>query len=94
MRNFEVEKNTSNRGEFNRVYKLQLEKKGKIRCSYCKYNRGENKTSNNYGGFDGKVKYPSWKLVSKNRKQWMKKPIKVRREKLKWSKRMYTYIDF
>lgn len=27
---------------------------------------------------DGKIdsKYPSWKLVSKNRKQWMKKPLK------------------
>ena len=28
------------------------------------------------------VRNPSWKLVSKNRKQWMKKPIKI--SKTKW----------
>lgn len=88
---------TTNRGEFNRVYKRYLEhKKNGIHCSYCKYHRGENKTTKWYGGFiDDKnenIRYPSWKLATKNRKQWMKKGIKVSSEKLtRHSKR--TYID-
>lgn len=82
MINKEVLKKTSNRKVFNRAYKQHLEKQSKIRCSYCKYHDSENSTSEWYGGRwnndidDYKIKHPSWKLVSKNRKQWMKKPIK------------------
>ena len=85
-----VVETTTNRGEFNRAYKTYLERTGKIHCSYCGYHRNENKTSKWYGGivYDdmetccGKRKgtntrFPNWKLVSKNRKQWMKKPIKM-----------------
>ena len=79
MKNVEVLKTTTNRGEFNRAYKMHLEHQGRIRCSYCGYNRGENDTRKWYGTYTGKKKmrYPNWKLVSKNRKQWMKKPIKM-----------------
>ena len=68
---------TTNRGEFNRAYKFYLEhKSGGINCSRCPYHRGENRTKY-YGGFIHKsVTYPNWKMVSKNRKQWMKKPLK------------------
>ena len=95
---------TANRGEFNRAYKAHLERSGKIHCSYCGYHSNENKTSKWYGGFiyddmetcRGKRKgtntrFPNWKLVSKNRKQWMKKPIRIKYEH-GWSNNR-TYID-
>jgi len=77
MRNIEIVKTTTNRSEFNRAYKRYLESGiGAIRCSYCPYHRGENRTKY-YGGFIHKsVVHPNWKIVSKNRKQWMKKPLK------------------
>lgn len=79
MKAKKIQKTTTNRTEFNRAYKRYLEHTGKIRCSYCKYNRGENKTTRDYGGFDkDNLKKPNWKLVSKNRKQWMKKPIRCK----------------
>lgn len=87
-----VSKTTTNRGEFNRAYKANLEHCGKIHCSYCKYHRGENRKKW-YGGFNHKsVNYPSWKLVSKNRKQWMKKPLIKRVEKSKYSN--FEYVTF
>lgn len=87
---------TTNRGEFNRAYKQHLESKGKIRCCYCGYHHGENDDKNWYGGFKEnnrlKIRYPNWKLVSKNRKQWMKKPTKIGKERpTRFSER--TYID-
>lgn len=71
---------TTNSTVYNRYRKNYLEKKGEIHCSYCQYHRGENRR-NWYGGFleeeeslrDSNVTYPSWKLASKNRKQWMPK---------------------
>ncbi|MFW6219950.1 MAG: hypothetical protein ACOC33_03845 [bacterium] len=79
MKAKKVTKTTTNRGEFNRAYKKHLEhKKNGISCSYCKYHRGENKTTKHYGGWNDDITYPSWKLVSKNSKQWMKKPIKIK----------------
>jgi len=70
--------NTSNRGEFNRAYKRYLESKGKIRCSYCGYNRGENDNRKWYGSNmrDG-ISYPNWKLATKNSKQWMDKNLEI-----------------
>ena len=95
---------TTNRGEFNRVYKLHLERQAKIHCSYCGYHRNENKTSKWYGGIiyddmdkcNGKRKgtntrFPNWKLVSKNSKQWQKKPMKIKSGKSRWNNN--TYID-
>lgn len=37
-------------------------------------------------------KFPSWKLVSKNRKQWMKKPLKYSKNKYNW--RSYVNISW
>jgi ribosome modulation factor len=81
MRNIDVVKTTTNRKEFNRAYKQYLESGiGAINCSRCPYHRGENRTKY-YGGFtDRSVAYPNWKLVSKNRKQWMPKPLKKKIE--------------
>ena len=100
MRNIEALKTTTNRGEFNRAYKKYLEvSKGEIHCSYCRYHRGENKTSNYYGGYERtnghmSITFPNWKLVSKNRKQWMKKSIKINEEICRWSKRRYIDITW
>lgn len=90
---------TTNRSEFNRAYKQYLESKGKIHCSYCKYHRGENDDKNWYGGFKDEnkidIRYPNWKLVSKNRKQWMKKPTSVSEEKFtRFGKRIYIDITW
>lgn len=99
--------NTSNRGEFNRAYKAYLEHSGQIHCSYCGYHRNENNTDKWYGGYiyddmetcRGKRKgtntrYPNWKLVSKNRKQWMKKPMAITRKKSLWNNNVYIYIKW
>jgi hypothetical protein len=75
MKSKTISKTSTNRGEFNRAYKFYLEQKGKIRCSYCGYHHNENSNKKWYGGYDH-IKHPNWKLVSKNPKQWMKKPIK------------------
>lgn len=83
MGNKDILELTTNRGEFNRAYKKYLEKtRNSIGCSRCKYHKGENKTTKYYGGQfvneKWNIKYPNWKLVSKNPKQWMKKPIKIK----------------
>ena len=77
MKNKIILKTTNNLGEFNRAYKKQLANEAKIHCSFCKYNEGENFSGNSYGGYDCNIKYPNWKLVSKNRKQWMNKKISI-----------------
>lgn len=101
MGNKQIVKTTTNRGEFNRAYKTHLEQKGKIHCSRCPYHRCENINHNWYGGhYDEskskyKIRYPNWKLVSKQPKQWMKKPIVITEEVSKYdSKHTYVEIKF
>ena len=92
-----IKQKTANRGEFNRAYKMYLESKVKIRCSYCGYHSNENRTTKCYGVYVDEiknVKYPNWKLVSKNRKQWMEKPIKITKEKWGFRKRLYVKITW
>lgn len=74
---------TANRSTFNRIYKAYLEQQGEIFCSCCPYHKHENCDNKYYGGYyrtNGhlKMRYPNWKLVSKNPKQWMTKPIKTK----------------
>ena len=90
-----ISKSTTNRGEFNRAYKVYLEKKARIHCSRCSYNRGENDTRKCYGGYaeDGGIKFPNWKLVSKNEKQWMPKTLKITRDS-RYGNREYTTIKW
>jgi 16S rRNA C967 or C1407 C5-methylase (RsmB/RsmF family) len=73
MGNKKLMETTTNRGVFNRAYKLHLEQTGKIHCSRCKYHKNENEDYKRYFG----TRQPNWKLVSKNPKQWMKKPIRI-----------------
>ncbi len=89
---------TTNRGEFNRAYKAHLEHQGNIHCGFCGYHRGENGEGKRY--YDGyerangntKINYPNWKLVSKNRKQWMKKSIKFEYKESGYGNWKKTYI--
>jgi hypothetical protein len=78
MKSKKIMDETANRYEFNRVRKRFLEHKGEIRCTYCRYHRGDNQTNMFYGSYGRHIKYPNWKLVSKNKKQWMNKPIKIK----------------
>lgn len=107
MKAKQIVDNSTNRGEFNRAYKHYLEKKGKIHCSYCGYHRGENSSGKWYGGYVyddmetccGKRKgtnttYPNWKLISKNPKQWMPKPMKIEYKESGYGKWKRTYITF
>lgn len=71
-----ISKTTTNRGEFNRAYRSHISKKHGL-CDFCRPNRGCNRRKY-YGGFTNEnIKYPSWKLSTKNRKQWMNKSLKI-----------------
>jgi len=62
---------TVNSTVYNKARKEYLAGTGKIYCSWCAYHRSENYKGKWYGGFTkDKIKRPSWKLVSKKRKQW------------------------
>ena len=97
MKNINVLKSTTNRSEFNRAYKMYLERNGKIRCTYCKYHENENRTNKYYGGYklNKGVRYPNWKLVSKNSKQWMKKRLVIGIDTINTYRGLeYTKISF
>ena len=89
---------TSNRSVYNKARKDYLEQKDCIQCSICCYHRGENDTRKYYGTvrswYGGKkVRYPNWKLATKNRKQWMNKPFSYKIiEKYDYGNG-YVYID-
>jgi hypothetical protein len=93
MKGKKIMDRTMNSSVYNKARKYYLAVcKGLIHCDYCRYHRGENR-SKFYGGFidegqdlkDGKIKYPSWKLASKKRKQWMpKNNVELKIEKSKW----------
>ena len=75
MRKYYELRTTNNRGVYRKHYRSVLDGYGL--CSFCKPHSGCN-LRKHYGGYKHKsVVYPSWKLVSKNKKQWMEKPLKV-----------------
>lgn len=67
---------TVNRSVYNKLYKQKH-----ASCSYCKWHgpHSENDRWECYfkSEYNGKkrARYPNWKLVSKNKKQWMKKTL-------------------
>lgn len=75
MKNFGELKKTTNRSIFNKAYKKHLECTGKLRCSRCGYHSGENNDNKWYN----ENRFPCWKLVSRNEKQWMDEKIKIRK---------------
>ena len=89
---------TTNRGLFNKYYRKEC--RG---CSICGWHTGCNSDHKSYGGYSGsdgesRIKYPSWKLVSKKRKQWMEKPksyeIKRNERLFSWYNTYYIEIKF
>lgn len=91
MRPVEEYNGTDNRAVYNKVRKRILDKGGLIHCSRCPYHGSENDTNKYYVLYeDDKIKAcqynwrtrrPNWKLVSKNRKQWMDKGLKYEKNK-------------
>jgi len=80
-KNYKNYKSTTSRIVYNRSRKIYLESECEISCARCKYHKNENLTTRYYGGNSRiGIRYPSWKLVSKNRKQWMDKPISITEE--------------
>ena len=91
---------TTNRKYYNKLRKLNLANCGDIHCPICRYHLGENSTLSFYNIDSNGTrtnKYPSWKLVTKNRKQWMKKPYHFEEDfDLYWSGwtgNIYPYRD-
>lgn len=90
MKKKEILKTTDNSTVYRRVKRNYLYSYGV--CDRCSPHGGCNR-KNHYGGFAHKqLKYPSWKLVSKNRKQWQDKPLKKKQRELYW-RRKGVYID-
>lgn len=97
MRKTNEFKTTVNRSVYNKLYKRK-----NASCPFCKWHgpTSENDRWKWYGLYQkyngGKkvwedyFKHPNWKLVSKNRKQWMKKPIKKIEDKINGIK----YVEF
>lgn len=79
-------KTTSNRYVYNRLRKKKL-----ADCSYCKWHPTFWKFSENdhWKSYSPDGRKPNWKLVSKNKKQWMKKPALKKSKEIKSSLRIY-----
>lgn len=78
----------------NRTYKLCCWRKEGVCCRGCINRR--RRTWYDILEYDDKVKakYPNWKLVSKNKKQWMKKPLKFKVDLDLRFTRTYTKITW
>ena len=95
-------KETDNRSVYNKAIKIVRDHNREIHCSYCKYHRGENTSTRYYAYTEYEVddmrantyynRRPSWKLATKNRKQWMNKDYEVRREYSRYYKIYYYEI--
>ena len=86
--------------QYNSTYKHYLEGVARIHCAHCSYHQDENYDGGYYGEYysyqnkKSMMKYPNWKLVSKNQKQWMKKPIKIIiTSRINWNGEEYTNTE-
>jgi len=82
---------TTNRYVYNRARK---ECSGN--CTWCRYHLGDNLDHKLYGDYGSRrnesLRYPNWKLVSKNKKQWMDKKLVFKiRKNWRWT---HTEIIF
>jgi hypothetical protein len=86
---------TTNRKVFNRAYKEYVSGKNGD-CPRCRYHKCENYEGKYYGGYSdyNRITYPSWKLVSKNRKQWMKKPMNIEADYNNYRNEKYVRFKF
>lgn len=98
-------KTTTSRYVYNRLRKRILEDDGELHCARCRYHDNENRTGKYYGGcvrigyiggdYKNPIEYwsisnPNWKLVSKQKKQWMVK--KVKREDFSWVRPSFDFV--
>lgn len=101
IRNRKEYENGINRSTYNKLRKKNLAEQCDIRCSYCGWNSGENSSDKWYGSRAHKspkkeIRFPSWKLATKNRKQWQEKPKSYRLEERanRWTNNPYIWIIF
>jgi hypothetical protein len=96
---------TTDRSVYNKIHKNK-----EASYPYYRWNRGCNCNSRRfYGGYEHlknknknnndtyiHIKYPSWKLVSKKKKQWIKKPkaYKITEKKMRYNGYKYLSISF
>ena len=80
---------TTNNSVYNKSRKRHLEAIRDISCSFCRYHRCENRTSKYY---DTEGRKPNWKLITKNKKQWMEKKYKIREHYYNGYKQSYFEI--
>jgi len=99
-RNRKEYENGTNRSSYNKIRKEYLAEQCDIRCSYCGWNSGENSSDKWYGSRHSWgsneidfIKHPSWKLATKNRKQWQEKPKSYRIKEKYSSSRRYYYCE-
>lgn len=79
MRNIDEYRTTLNRSVYNKCRKEYLYQHQNLNCTRCQYHRNDNYTGNSYGSYNGgRIKYPSWKLVSKNKSQWQDNNLKIK----------------
>lgn len=81
MNEFNEYRITTNSSVFRKLHKHHH-----ASCSYCKWHGScsENDSWDWYYISTKKAKFPSWKLVSKNKKQWMNKPLKFKKLRKGW----------
>lgn len=91
MRKIDEYKTTDNRSVYNKLHKFF-----NANCDRCRWNRGCNSTKQRkgFGGYDGNLKYPSWKDCTKNRKQWQNKNLKIKKKTFRYSKDEYIEISW
>ncbi len=80
---------TDNRNIYNKLHKIDV-----CKCSHCPYHEHENLDHKIYGGRSDKdLKYPNWKLISKNSKQYQKKNLKLEYTPFKYHDYGWIYIN-
>lgn len=106
MKSKKIMKSTINNSEYNKIRKIFLERNGQIKCSFCNYHNGENYNGKYYGTigvwkwnipnvgdrpYIKRVRYPNWKLVTKNKKQWMKKKMITKKKYYRFFEDYYSF---
>mgnify|MGYP003658510660 CR=1 FL=1 len=90
---------TNNRKVEKRLRKVKLARGGYISCAWCGYHSGENNWDKTYGSRWTRnghiIRHPSWKLASRNSRQWMyKDTITTSEHYYHWNGVTSTIIEF
>lgn len=75
--------------------KLEYFKQSGYCCAACSKRRKQKSYGGHCQGDNPNISYPSWKLVSKNKKQWMKKTLHFEKTYSSyWKDYFYLYITW